>query len=167
VKNIIVGVLVVVIALLMGFIIFSFNSAFTDVINSSCSHGETCPMWETLDFQTNVSIAIMAFVIIIGLYLIFFGKEEKIITKIIKMVERKEPKTITKESYSKVLSGLSSEEKVVVEKLIESKGSLSQSDLIEHTDFNKVRISRILDRLEGRGVVERKRHGMSNIVVLK
>jgi uncharacterized membrane protein len=167
VKNRIVGVLVVIIALLMGFIIFSFNSAFTDVINSACSHGAVCPMWETLDFQTNVSIAIMAFVIVIGLYLIFFGKEEKIITKIIKMVEKKEPKAITKESYSKVLSGLSSEEKVIVEKLIESKGSLSQSNLIEHTDFNKVRISRILDRLEGRGVVERKRHGMSNIVVLK
>ena len=59
-----------------SFIVYSFNSALGDIINESCSHGPACPMWGTLNFQTNVGIGIMVFVIMIGLYLIFFGKEE-------------------------------------------------------------------------------------------
>lgn len=84
-RNRIVGILIIGIAALIGFIIFSFNRALTDVVNAACPHGPSCPMWGTIDFQTNVSIGIMTFVIVIGLYLIFFGREEKVITKIKKI----------------------------------------------------------------------------------
>jgi len=166
-KNRIVGILLIGIALLIGFIIFSFNRAFTDVINSSCSHGLSCPMWSSLEFQTNISLAIMIFVIFIGVYLVFFGREEKIITKIKKITEQKEPKKITKESYKKILEDLNNEERIILERLIESKGSIFQTELIRQTNFNKVKVSRILDKLEGRGVIERKRRGMTNVIVLK
>jgi len=39
--------------------------------------------------------------------------------------------------------------------------------LIEKTGFGKAKMTRIIDRLEGRCFVERKRRGMTNIVVLK
>ncbi len=61
---------------------------------------------------------------------------------------------------------LSKEEKVVVDLLQES-GSLYQSDLVKQTEYSKVKLTRILDKLEHNGVVERKRRGMTNIVVLK
>ena len=42
-----------------------------------------------------------------------------------------------------------------------------QADLIEQTEFGKAKMTRILDRLEGKGYIERKRRGMTNVVVLK
>jgi len=166
-KNRIVGILVIGLALLIGFIIFSFNQAMTNIVSTSCSHGPECPMWGTIEFQTNLSIAIMVIIIIIGLYLIFFGKEEIRITRFRTLKQQIEPKKITKENYQKVISTLDKEEKIVFEKIIESQGTIFQSELVDKTKFPKVRVTRILDKLEGKGLVERKRRGMTNVVVLK
>lgn len=168
-KNRIVGIIIIGIALLIGLIIFSFNQAMADIVNTSCSHGPTCPMWGDIEFQTNVSAGIMIFVVIIGLYLVFFGEQEKIITKtkIKKVKEQIEPKKITKENYQKILSTLNPEEKTVFEKIIESEGTIFQSDLVEKTNFSKVKVTRIIDKLEGKGLVERRRRGMTNVVILK
>ncbi len=38
---------------------------------------------------------------------------------------------------------------------------------IEKTNLNKVKITRILDSLESLGFIERKRRGMTNIVMIK
>ena len=166
-KNRIVGILIIAIAALIGFIIFSFNRALTDIINTSCSHGTSCPMWGTINFQTNLSIGIMAFVVLIGLYLIFFGEEERIVTRIKRIKEQLEPKKITKGNYKKIMNELAADEKLVLNKIIESEGTIFQSDLAEKTNFNKVKVTRILDRLEGKRLVERKRRGMTNVVMLK
>lgn len=166
-KNRIVGILIVGIAVLIGFIIFSFNQAMTNIVSVSCSHGSSCPMWGTIEFQTNVSIGIMIFIVAIGLYLIFFGKEEKIITKFKTVKPQVESKKITKENYQKIMNNLDKEEKFVLEKVIESEGTIFQSDLVDKTNFNKVKVTRILDRLEGKNLIERKRRGMTNVVILK
>ncbi len=64
-------------------------------------------------------------------------------------------------------SALDGEEKLVWEKMIEANGSLFQGDLIKSTGFSKVKLSRILDKLESRSAIERKRRGMANLVVVK
>ena len=166
-KNRIVGILIVGIAVLIAFITFSFNRALTSIVNTACSHGSTCPMWGTIDFQTNVSMGIMVFVALIGLYLIFFGKEEKIVTKIKTIKPQVESKKITKENYQKVMKNLSGEEKVLLGKIIEAQGSIFQSDLVDKTKLNKVKVTRILDKLEGKDLIERKRRGMTNVIILK
>jgi uncharacterized membrane protein len=166
-KNRIVGILVIGIALLIGFIIFSFNQAMTTIVNTSCSHGSECPMWGTIEFQTSLSIAIMVIIIIIGLYLIFFGKEEIRITRFKTLKQQIEPKKITKENYQKVMGVLNRDEKIILEKVIEAQGTIFQSELVDKTKFPKVRVTRILDKLEGKGLIERKRRGMTNVVVLK
>ncbi len=166
-KNRAVGILILTIAILVGFIIFSFNQALSTIVNTACSHGFSCPMWGTIEFQTNVSIGIMIFIIVIGLYLIFFGKEEKIVTKVKTIKQKIEPKKIIKESYQKIMKNLNKDEKFVLEKIIESEGTIFQSELVEKTKFTKVKISRILDRLEGKGLIEKRRRGMANIVILK
>lgn len=166
-RNRIVGILVIGIAALIGFIIFSFNKALTDIVNSACSHGPSCPMWGTIDFQTNVSIGIMIFIVLIGLYLIFFGEEEKIITKVKTIKQQIEPKRITKENYQEILNKLIADERLVFNKIIESEGAIFQSDLVDKTKLNKVKITRILDKLEGKGLIERRRRGMTNVIILK
>ncbi len=65
------------------------------------------------------------------------------------------------------LSKLDEEERVVYEILKNSEGSAYQSDIIRESGFSKVKVTRILDRLEGKRVVERKRRGMTNIVILR
>ena len=42
-----------------------------------------------------------------------------------------------------------------------------QSDIAEKTGFDKVKVTRVLDRLEGKQLIERKRRGMTNIVILR
>lgn len=166
-KNRIVGILVIGIALLIGFITFSFNKALTEIVNAACSHGSGCAMWGTINFQTNLSIGIMIFIILVGLYLIFFGKEEKVVTKIKTIKPHVEQKKISQESYQKIKKELPGDERLVFEKIIESEGSIFQSELVGKTSFPKVKVTRILDKLEGKGLVERKRRGMTNIVILK
>lgn len=72
------------------------------------------------------------------------------------------------EDFKKVdISKLDEEEKKVYDLLKKNEGSLYQSDLIKEAEFSKVRITRILDKMAGKGIVERKRRGMTNIVILK
>jgi uncharacterized membrane protein len=99
--------------------------------------------------------------------LIFFGKEEKIITKVKTIKQQIEPKKITKENYQKIMSELSKDEKLVFEKILEAEGTIFQSDLVEQSKLAKVKVTRLLDKLEGKGLIERKRRGMTNIVILK
>ena len=166
-KNRIAGFIILGISALIGFIILSFNRAMTNIVNTSCEHGPACPMWGHINFQTNVSIGIMVFVIIIGIYLIFFGIEEKIITKVKTIKQQIEPKKMTKENYQKVMSDLSDDEKLIFEKIVEAEGTIFQSDLVDKLNLAKVKVTRLLDKLEGKGLVERKRRGMTNVVILK
>lgn len=166
-KNRIAGIIIIGIALLIGFIILSFNRALTNIVNASCSHGPACPMWGTIDFQTNISMGLMVLVVLVGLYLIFFGKEEKTITKIKTIKQQFEPKQIAKENYQEIMKSLNPEEKTVLEKIIEARGTIFQSEVVEQTKFTKVKVTRILDKLEGQGLLERKRRGMTNVVILK
>ncbi|MBI4447949.1 hypothetical protein HY643_03135 [Candidatus Woesearchaeota archaeon] len=73
-----------------------------------------------------------------------------------------------KPEFKKIdISKLSEEEKRVYEVIKQKEGSMYQSELIKETGFSKVKMTRILDRMTGRGVVDRKRRGMTNIVILK
>ncbi len=159
-KNRIVGFIITGFALLLGFMAWLYNRALNEIVNETCSHGPTCPMWDSIGFQTNISLAVIGAVVLVGLYFIFFAKDESEVRKEIK------PKKIDKRIYSKILADLSNEERHVMNRLIDSQGSLFQSDLVDEA-HTKVKVTRILDRLEGKGLIERKRRGMTNIVLLK
>ena len=155
-----VGYLIIGISLVLIGIIFIFNNALKEIVNASCSavgHGDSCPMYNTITQQTYLALAIVGVLIIIGLVLIFTKPTEKIIIKKIK------EKTIKKHID---ISGLRQEDKQVL-KLVQEQGTMFQADIIEKTNFGKAKVSRIIDRLEGKGIVERKRRGMTNVVVLK
>lgn len=155
-----VGTVIIGIAALMGFMIFLFNKALTDIVGDSCSDGIECPMWGAIDFQTNLSLGLMVFVIAIGFYLIFFTKEKK-------HIETTLVTKPTKEDYREKMTDLDEDERHILEKVIDSNGAAFQSALVDEEKFTKVKVTRILDKLEGRGLIERKRRGMTNIVILK
>jgi uncharacterized membrane protein len=64
-------------------------------------------------------------------------------------------------------SKLDDDEKRIYEILKENKGSAFQGHIVKETGFSKVKTSRILDKMENRQIIERKRRGMANVVVLK
>lgn len=88
-----------------------------------------------------------------GLYLLFSGQPEN--------------KHAPLYSKGVDVSGLDENERSIYNLLKENKGSMYQSDLVKKTDFTKVQMTRILDKMESDDVLERKRRGMANIVVLK
>lgn len=154
-----VGYLLLGLSVVIVFIIFLFNQALSEIINSSCTMaGHTsCTMTQTLNQQTYLSFGITAILIIISLVLIFTKPNERIVIRKVKdkIIEKKID-----------LSKFKPEEKQVYN-LIKSSGAIFQADLIEKTGFGKAKVTRIIDRLEGHSLVERKRRGMTNVVVLK
>jgi uncharacterized membrane protein len=154
-----VGYILIGFAFVIGIIIYIFNRALTDIVNSSCSHGTTCPMWGTIDFQTNVGLGLLAILLLLGIYLAFFYKE---------LTKADLPKQkLSKEDFKDTMKTLSPEENSMIENLIDAEGAMFQSDLVEKSGFQKVKVTRLLDRLEGLSIIERRRRGMTNIVLLK
>jgi len=159
-KNRNVGFLIIGISILIVIIILIFNFALRNIAGFTCSHGPSCSMYGTIAIQTYISLAIAGFVFIIGLFLVFAKEHEKIIIK-------KEIKKV-KETKKKInLEGLDKDEKQVVNLLINEGKAMFQRDLMEKLEIGKVKTTRLLDKLEAKQLIERKRRGMNNIVVLK
>jgi len=163
-KNKIVGIIIVAFALIIGLVTMLFNNALTTIVNTSCTHGDTCPMYGAINFQTTISLILMAVILLIGLYLIFFGQEK---VEIIKEIRKKVQVSEKKKNYDKIKKNLKPEERKIIDALIGSDGAIFQSELAEKSGFDKVKVTRLLDRLEGMQIIERRRRGMTNIVILK
>jgi len=76
-----------------------------------------------------------------------------------------QPKLGQKEKEESVAK-LEGDDKTVYELVKAENGMIFQSKLIEKTGFTKVKVSRVLDSLEMKRLLERRRRGMSNVVVL-
>ncbi|MBS3091453.1 hypothetical protein J4217_03345 [Candidatus Pacearchaeota archaeon] len=154
-----VGYLVIGLAIVVLGITFLFNNALKEIVNSSCTMAghENCTMYDTINKQTYLSIGIVAIIVVIGIVLVFTKPKERIVIKKIK--EKQEERIYD-------LSDLRKEDKDTF-KIVRESGTIFQADLIEKTGYGKAKVSRILDRLENRNLIERKRRGMTNVVVLK
>jgi uncharacterized membrane protein len=95
---------------------------------------------------------------VIGAFLLVFGGKP----------EKSEPnESEKKKSWDEKLRTLTGDERTVYEKITASGGVMFQSDLVDKSGFPKAKVSRILDRMEASGLIERKRRGMANAIVLK
>ena len=158
-KNKHAGLLILGIVLVFFFVVFSFNNALENIAEMTCGHGDACPMQITLRNQEIISYSLMGLLLVIGLFITFFMKEElKPIKKEAKMTEAE---------INQKLEHLEEEEKNLMRIVLREEGSVYQSDLIKETGLSKVRITRTLDKLEGKALIERKRRGMTNIIILK
>jgi len=150
-KNQKIGSMIIGIGLLIGYIIYSFNKAISGALSmNQCTLDIPCPHEAALKFQTNISMVILIAVIAVGVYFLFVKEK----TETIKKADPEKLKT------------LNDEEKKIYD-LIKVEGSIFQADLVEKSGFGKVKITRILDRLEGKQLIERKRRGMTNVVIVK
>ena len=154
-----VGFLIMGIAILLIGIIFLFQSALKDVVASTCTaeeHSISCPMNEGINQQTYLSLGIVGLLMIIGLVLVFTKPKEKIVVKKVKERKRKLD-----------LENLDKDERKVIDLILKEGNAMFQSSLMEKLEIGKVKATRLLDKLEAKQLIERKRRGMNNIVVLK
>jgi len=94
-----------------------------------------------------------------GTYLLFFDSVEKPVGELI-LEERKE-------RWKETVKTLKEDEQKIYRAIIEADGIIEQSELPEKTGLSKASVSRALDLLESKGLVERRRRGMRNIILLK
>lgn len=151
-------IIITVSVLIIGLLIFSkvqsdrqMLQACTEMCGSAGIATTACPYHQESGQRwiPIISSILVAFLGGVGLYLAL-AKTEKVI-------EQKE--------YD--ISALNEEEKNVFLLVKENKEGVYQSELVTKTNLSKVKMTRILDSLEADGLIERKRRGMSNVVVLK
>lgn len=143
------GIFLLIISIILLIIIISYTSSIMKSNSAACgcsSDGLTCPMASNLPLQSYLGISIVIILFIIS-YLLIRSKD------------------IIKKEVKKDFDKLSSEEKQIYDIIEKEEGTIFQSELIEKSGFSKVKISRILDKLELKGFVEKRRKGMSNLII--
>ena len=104
---------------------------------------------------------------ILGIVRTYAGTESR--TVYVRRVSSANQKPITErvKLQNKIIRTLKPEEGKIYNIINDAEGAIFQAELVEKSGYSKVKVSRILDRLEGRGIVERKRRGMTNIVIAR
>lgn len=115
---------------------------------------EACPHGR-VPAESYVGFGAAGGLVLLGGYLILTAKKEK------KLALRE------KETVKKAIRTLKGDEKKIFDLVAEAGGLIFQNELVEKSGLSKVKVTRILDKLESRNLVERRRRGMANVVVLK
>jgi len=152
-----VGIALIILSIVLFLIMYNFSNTMLEIIDSgqlgSCQDYETCPHVTVLN-QAYLGYLLALVIFIIGLLMLIFGGKP----------ERVEGSRDKWESVMKTLVG---DEKLLYEKIVASGGVIFQSNLVEQSNFPKAKVSRILDKMEAKGLLERKRRGMANAIILK
>lgn len=90
-------------------------------------------------------------------YLLLWARGEEMITA------DERPET-TPEDALRLIEG---DERRLYQRILDSGGEILQKDLVLESDFNKVKVTRLLDKLEEKRLILRVRHGMTNRIILK
>ncbi len=147
-----IGIILILLALLLSASLWSLTTRLKEELHKNCPvKGEFCPFKTSYPFESYVGFTgIFILLLMSGYFLTSTSKIEKTSKKTVKQIK-----------------SLKGDEKQIYNMIADSDGSMFQNDLVQKTGFSKVKVSRILDRLEMKGIVERRRRGMSNIVVIK
>ncbi len=160
-KNRQLGYLIVGGGLIIGYIFYFFHTSIKEIVSVTCDNQLQCDSLLTT-INPNLIYFIILIVILTGLYMLLFGKEGYF-----KIQKKEEESLIPSKDYIAIMENLGEDENTILQKIIDTQGSIYQSDLVKWSGFSKVKITRVLDKLEGKNLIERKRRGMTNIVILK
>ncbi len=95
-----------------------------------------------------------------GMYLLFFDSAPQASSAGTMVLEQR------KKHWEQIAKTLKSDEQKIYEAII-GEGIIAQSELVAKTGLPKSNVSRALYVLESKGLIERRRRGMGNIILLK
>jgi uncharacterized membrane protein len=134
---------------IIAFFVFTVSFAvFYTTENFSAACGCNLPPWVMIVSLSSLGL----FVGLITYYILSvnFIKEKKDIEK----------------NVLKVLDLLEKDERKVIKHFIENQGETTQSSISKSLDFDKVKNSRIISKLEAKGIIEKEKQGMTNKLIL-
>ncbi len=153
VKNI--GIFLLATGVILFLVAVSFTETLikaNEVLHASCPlSAGICP-YTGFPIQSAIAFALDLAILTSGLYLISNSKR----------YEKTDAEG--KRKFEGVINSLSGDDKKLFEMVV-NENAVFQSDLVEKSDFPKAKVTRILDRLEARGLVERRRRGLTNVIM--
>jgi uncharacterized membrane protein len=161
-----VGVIAILLLLFVAAVFF-YNRTLNDLAAGSCTEdASVCPHAKIVATQ---NLVIAALIIVIAMLAGWLGYN----AYFAKPVQTEAPpaapegKSTPAKKKRIAAAALDTDETAMVAIINEGNGSVYQSDIMKKTGFSKVKVSRVLDRLEQKGLLERKRRGMTNLVVAR
>lgn len=157
------GIVMMIVAVLLFIVGFVYTNQAENALlaghqittSGQCIHpqGAICPFEElhALSIPKYLGLVVDVAIFVFGLWLFVQKKpEEKAVSK-----------------ARKTAKELGGEEAQVFDALVQSDGLLFQNELVEKLGSSRVKITRLLDKLEAKGLIERRRRGMTNAIILK
>ncbi len=80
---------------------------------------------------------------------------------------KKKPEQRALSSARKKAKQLGGDERTVFDLIAKADAMVFQNDLVKESGFGKVKVTRILDKLEAKELIERRRRGMTNVIILR
>ena len=158
-----VGVIAILL-LLIASAVFFYNRTLNDLAAGTCTEDASiCPHAKIVDTQNLVIAALIIVIVVMAGWLgynAYLAKTEESGGAPVEKASSAKKKRIEADA-------LDPDEARAVAVVNSAGGSVFQSDIMKTTGFSKVKVSRLLDRLEQKGLIERKRRGMTNLVVAK
>ena len=112
-----------------------------------------------------VLLIICAFLIGLSVVLIYYSSDGAI--KEYFLPEKKE-RLVEDKSHTKVIINLlKGDERTVYQEILNSKDGILQNELVLRTGLSKVKITRVIHRLELKRLIVKERHGLTNRIKLK
>jgi uncharacterized membrane protein len=167
-----IGIILIIISILLSILVISNKmnqetfiqdyfkeegTCFTD--DGTCLHNQ-----QSNNFILGIIITLS--LIILGLYLIFFDKTQKVLLKQHKEVSSAIKQSKEEEKFKAFLAGFSKKEKKVLEIIKEQEG-IKQSTLRYKTETSKTALSLMLKDFEEKGYIHRKEDKKTKRIYLK
>ena len=152
-----IGMVISVISIILLLMLSSFSFKIARAEAAACVHpgNVSCPVTAHIPPASYFGAALLAVIFILGIRLMRKAEAgEKIRKDAAEKVE----------SVAKALKG---NEKKAYELIAASQGAIFQSELVEKMGYSKMKVTRTLDKLEGQGLIERRRRGLANMVLIR
>ncbi|MBU0461290.1 MAG: hypothetical protein KJ574_01755 [Nanoarchaeota archaeon] len=172
-----IGTIVIILGIILAALVFMIKARDDKMIaqlieeRGSCYlEDETC-LHEDRDYTPYIiGWVLSAALVILGAYLIFFDKTQKMLAeqqvKVSSALKEAKEQEKSKDEFQAFLSGFNADEQAVLKAIKEQDGIL-QSTLRYRTGMSKSTLSLLLQSLEQRQIISRKQSGKTNQVFLR
>ncbi|MGB8217497.1 MAG: MarR family transcriptional regulator [Candidatus Methanoperedens sp.] len=163
------NILIAVIILIIAVVLLISRLLATGPVQLVLENGQAVPIEGVSYFSLNDVLFLIITAWFGGmsfLYIFLLSNESE--TPALKENTAAETKTVTENKSAAMLAAnlLDGDEKVLLQRIIDN-NEILQRELILKTGFSEPKVSRLLDKLERRGLIIRQRNGMGNRVLIK
>ena len=155
--------ILVITVLLAAVVFFLFAKLKSQEIELGCSPSSACKSIEQSLSITHLAVGVLAFALALGFYLLFFVPDQN---SVFKKLEEASRKRLEEEKFSILLKALDGFEKEVMIAVKNQEG-ITQSSLKFKTSLSKAKLSQVLQDLEKKELISRKKKNKTYEVYLR